>query len=158
LTAESGWQGGESPFPPIADYGFLSDCQCNALVAPSGAVEWMCVPRPDSPSVFAAILDRGAGTFRVGPAEVMVPVSRRYLPGTLVLETTWKTRTGWLSVRDTLLVGGWHLTSPSPEWRRTPGDFAAEHCLVRTACSPNSRPHERADKPPGAAEGSPAPP
>jgi hypothetical protein len=92
LTAESGWQGGESPFPAIADYGFLSDCQCNALVAPSGAVEWMCVPRPDSPSVFAAILDRGAGTFRLGPAEVMVPVSRRYLPGTLVLETTWKTR------------------------------------------------------------------
>ena len=134
LTAESGWQGGESPFPAIADYGFLSDCQCNALVAPSGAVEWMCVPRPDSPSVFAAILDRGAGTFRLGPAEVMVPVSRRYLPGTLALETTWKTRTGWLSVRDALLVGGWQLASPSPEWRRTPGDFAAGHCLVRTAC------------------------
>jgi hypothetical protein len=54
----------------------------------------MCVPRPDSPSVFAAILDRGAGTFRLGPAEVMMPVSRRYLPGTLALETTWKTRTG----------------------------------------------------------------
>lgn len=136
LTAESGWQGAESPFPAIADYGFLSDCQCNALVAPSGAVEWMCVPRPDSPSVFAAILDRGpwggdvpAGTGGGDGAGVAAVSS-----GTLALETTWKTRTGWLSVRDALLVGRWHLASPSPEWRRTPGDFAAGHCLVRTAC------------------------
>jgi hypothetical protein len=56
--------GGPSPFPPIADYAFLSDCEVNCLVAPSGAVEWMCLPRPDSPSVFSALLDRGAGTFR----------------------------------------------------------------------------------------------
>ena len=123
-----------SPFPGIADYGFLSDCQCNALVAPGGAVEWLCVPRPDSPSVLGAILDRGAGTFRLGPSDVMLPESRRYLPGTLVLETTWKTPTGWLSVRDALLVGPWHQARPAAEvWRRTPSDFAAEHCLVRTA-------------------------
>ena len=54
-------------FPPIADYAFLSDCEVNCLVAPSGRVEWMCLPRPDSPSVFAAILDRAAGSFRFGP-------------------------------------------------------------------------------------------
>jgi GH15 family glucan-1,4-alpha-glucosidase len=50
---------GASPFPPIADYGFLSDCEVSALIAPSGNVEWMCVPRMDSPSIFGAILDRG---------------------------------------------------------------------------------------------------
>ena len=58
---------GQSPFPPIADYGFLSDCEVTALVAPSGNVEWLCLPRLDSPSVFGAILDRHAGGFRVGP-------------------------------------------------------------------------------------------
>ena len=65
-----------SPFPPIADYGFLSDCETCALVAPSGAIEWMCLPRFDGPSVFAALLDRDAGTFRLGPADTMVPVAR----------------------------------------------------------------------------------
>src|SRR4051794_8582618 len=62
-----GGAAGGGYFPPIADYAFLSDCETNVLIAPSGAVEWMCVPRPDSPSVFSAILDRAAGSFRVGP-------------------------------------------------------------------------------------------
>src|ERR687888_2102266 len=84
-----------SPFPPIADYGFLSDCEVAALVAPSGNVEWLCLPRMDSPSVFGSILDRDAGGFRLGPADVTVPAGRRYLPGTNVLETTWMTRMGW---------------------------------------------------------------
>src|SRR5919199_1415313 len=57
-----------SPFPPIADYAFLSDCHVNALVAPSGNVEWLCLPRPDGPSVFAAMLDRAAGSFRFAPS------------------------------------------------------------------------------------------
>src|SRR5207248_239838 len=56
-----------SPFPPIADYGFLSDCHTGALVASDGAVEWMCLPHFDSPSIFGSMLDRGAGSFRVGP-------------------------------------------------------------------------------------------
>src|SRR3979411_2337720 len=49
-----------SPFPPIADYAFLSDCDVTALVAPGGNVEWMCLPRMDSPSVFRSSLDRSA--------------------------------------------------------------------------------------------------
>ena len=49
-----------NPFPPIADYAFLSDCENTCLIASAGSVEWLCVPRPDSPSVFGAILDRGA--------------------------------------------------------------------------------------------------
>ena len=68
-----------------------------------GSIEWMCLPRFDSPSIFAAILDRGAGSFRFGPDE-MVPVARRYEPGTNVIETTWATETGWVVVRDALLV------------------------------------------------------
>src|SRR5215471_6282561 len=94
---------GAAGFPPIADYGFLSDCETNCLIAPDGAVEWMCLPRPDSPSVFGAILDRTAGSFRFGPSNVFVPTHRRYVPGTMVLETTWHTPTGWLVVEDLLV-------------------------------------------------------
>ena len=124
---------GQSPFPPIAEYAFLSDCESNCLVAPSGAVEWMCVPRPDSPSVFSALLDRSAGAFRIGPYDEVVPAARRYLPGSLVLETTWQTRTGWLLVRDALCMGPWHnVDERSRTHRRSPTDFDAEHCLLRT--------------------------
>jgi GH15 family glucan-1,4-alpha-glucosidase len=121
-----------SPFPPIADYAFLSDCETTALVAPSGAVEWMCLPRMDSPSVFGALLDRDAGWFRVGPADAVVPVARRYLPGTMVLETTWSARAGWLVVRDALLVGPWHhRDGRSQSHHRAPTDYDADHVLLR---------------------------
>ncbi len=124
---------GRSQFPPIADYGFLSDCHVTALVAPSGNVEWLCLPRMDGPSVFAALLDRDAGGFRVGPADVAVPAGRRYLPGTMVLETTWVTRTGWLIVRDALSIGPWHHSETrSSTHRRPPTDHDAEHVLLRT--------------------------
>jgi GH15 family glucan-1,4-alpha-glucosidase len=124
---------GGSPFPPIADYGFLSDCEVSALVAPSGNVEWMCLPRMDGPSVFAAMLDRRAGWFRLGPADVVVPSGRRYLPGTMVLETTWGTPAGWAVVRDVLLIGPWrHGSARSGTHLRVPGDHSAERVLLRT--------------------------
>src|SRR3954447_26920728 len=121
-----------SPYPPIADYAFLSDCEVNALVAPSGNVEWMCVPRMDSPSVFGAILDRDAGGFRLAPADMTVPAGRRYLPGTNVLETTWMTRMGWLVVHDALCMGPWHDEDErSNTHRRAPTDWDADHVMVR---------------------------
>jgi GH15 family glucan-1,4-alpha-glucosidase len=124
---------GPSPFPPIAEYAFLSDCESNALVAPSGNVEWLCVPRPDGRSVFASILDRAAGSFRMGPTGVSVPAGRRYLPGTLVLETTWRARSGWLVVRDAMCIGPWyHQQRRSGTHRRPPTDYEAEHILLRT--------------------------
>lgn len=89
-----------SPFTPIADYAFLSDCHTGALVAPDGTVDWLCVPRFDSPSVFGSLLDRGAGGFRFAPFGVNVPVARAYEPGTNTIVTTWNTATGWVEVRD----------------------------------------------------------
>lgn len=124
---------GGSAFPPIEEYGFLSDCEVCALVAPSGNVEWMCLPRMDGPSIFAAILDRAAGTFRLAPMDFEVPVEQRYLPGTMILETTWDTPTGWAVVRDALLVGPWRYASArSQDYRRVPSDYSAERVFVRT--------------------------
>ena len=132
-SSRSGSTLGGSPFPPIADYGFISDCEVTALVAPSGNVEWMCLPRMDSPSIFAAILDRHAGSFRFGPADFTVPADRRYLAGTMVLETTWDTPMGWAVVRDVLLIGPWHDDRPgSSTYRRAPTDHQAERVLLRT--------------------------
>jgi alpha,alpha-trehalase len=137
---------GASPFPPIADYGFLSDCETTALVAPNGAVEWMCLPRMDSPSVFGAILDRDAGSFRLGPADVVVPAARRYLPGTMVLETSWGTRGGWIIVRDVLLIGPWHHEDErSGTHRRSPTDYDADHVLLRLVRCVNGEVQVRLD-------------
>jgi GH15 family glucan-1,4-alpha-glucosidase len=122
-----------SPFPPIADYAFLSDCETQVLIAPSGNVEWMCLPRVDSPSVFASILDRDAGGFTFGPADMTVPAARRYLPGTMILETSWGTPTGWIIVRDVLLIGPWHHEEKRSDiYRRAPTDYEAEHVLLRS--------------------------
>jgi GH15 family glucan-1,4-alpha-glucosidase len=122
-----------SPFPPIADYAFLSDCHTGALVAPDGAIDWLCVPRFDAPSVFGTLLDREAGTFRLGPFGINVPTARVYEPGTNVLETTWKTPTGWLLVRDALTMGPRRGEDTVTPHTRPPADDDADHLLVRTA-------------------------
>jgi len=120
-------------FPLIADYAFLSDCEVNALVAPDGAVEWLCVPRPDSPSVFGAVLDRAAGFFAFGPSGVEVPDQRRYFPGTNVLETTWHTNSGWMTVVDLLVVGNARTAEREAIWRRVPSEAMPQQTLLRVA-------------------------
>jgi GH15 family glucan-1,4-alpha-glucosidase len=122
----------ESRFPPIAEYAFLSDCHTGALVAPDGSVEWLCLPRFDGASVFGALLDRAAGSFRLAPYGVDVPAGRRYVPGTNVLETTWMTPTGWVVVSDALTIGDWDPVEADGNHTRPPTDHDAEHVLVRT--------------------------
>ena len=122
-----------SMFPPIAEYGLLSNCEQSCLVAPDGSVEWLCLPRPDSPSVFGALLDRAAGLFRFGPSNALVPQARRYVPGTMVLETTWQTPTGWMIVQDFLAVGPAKGVARRADYHRAPADFGAVGALVRIA-------------------------
>jgi alpha,alpha-trehalase len=121
-----------SPFTPIADYAFISDCHTGALVAPDGAVDWLCVPRFDSPSVFGSLLDRGAGSFQLAPFGIDHPTARVYEPGTNVLETTWKTPSGWLRVRTALTMGPWDHDDAVTPHTRPPADDDADHMLVRT--------------------------
>ena len=94
----------------------------------------MCIPRFDSPSIFGSLLGRHAGSFRISPTDVDVPVDTRYVPGTMIIETSWGTPTGWIVVRDALLMGPWHHddNTRSRNHRRTPNDYAAEHILLRT--------------------------
>jgi alpha,alpha-trehalase len=121
-----------SPFAPIADYAFLSDCHTGALLAPDGSIDWLCVPRFDSPSVFGTLLDREAGLFRLAPFGTMVPSARYYEPGTNVLLTTWKTPQGWVEVRDALTVGPTVAEDTVTPHTRPPNDEDADHMLVRT--------------------------
>jgi alpha,alpha-trehalase len=121
-----------SPFPPIADYGFVSNCHTGALVAPDGAIDWLCVPSFDAPSVFASLLDRQAGFFRFAPFDINHPSARAYEPGTNVLVTTWKTPSGWVVVRDALTMGPRDHDDLITPHTRPPADDDADHMLVRT--------------------------
>jgi GH15 family glucan-1,4-alpha-glucosidase len=121
-----------SPFPPIADYGFLSNCHTGALISPDGSIGWLCVPRFDSPSVFGSLLDRQAGYFRLGPFGIHHPTARVYEPGTNIVETTWKTPKGWIVVRDALTMGPLEHEDEVTPHTRPPADEDADHVLVRT--------------------------
>ena len=102
-------------------------------MAPNGSVEWLCLPRPDSPSIFGALLDRAAGNFRFGPTGTQVPHHRRYIPGSMVLETTWHTPSGWLVVQDLLVVQSIEDGRRRTDYRRAPGDSAPSGVLLRIA-------------------------
>lgn len=87
---------------PVADYGLIADCNSAALVARDGSIDWLCLPRYDSPSVFGRMLDPAAGHWSIMPTEPF-RTERRYLAGTLVLETTFTTDSGVAKVTDALV-------------------------------------------------------
>ena len=89
-----------SEYPPIADYAFVGNCQSAALVSRDGSVDWCCFQRFDARPCFSRLLDWGqGGHFRIGPSGPY-EVTRRYLPGTNVLETRFRTRSGVLTLTD----------------------------------------------------------
>jgi GH15 family glucan-1,4-alpha-glucosidase len=91
---------------PIADYALLSDCRSAALVSRHGSVDWLCFPRFDGPSVFGRLLDDDAGFWSIQPAGTTASeTSRRYVDDSLVLETTFTTADGAVSLTDALVVG-----------------------------------------------------
>jgi alpha,alpha-trehalase len=89
---------------PIADHALLSDCRSAALVTKVGSVDWLCAPRFDSPSVFGRLLDEDAGHWSIRPATDH-NVSRSYRDRTLVLETTFSTDSGRVTVIDAMASG-----------------------------------------------------
>jgi GH15 family glucan-1,4-alpha-glucosidase len=89
---------------PIADYALLSDRHSAALVSRDGSVDWLCLPRFDSPSVFGRLLGDEAGHWSIRAAGA-TKVSRRYVDRTMVLETIFWNPTGCLVVTDTLAMG-----------------------------------------------------
>ncbi|WP_113701130.1 glycoside hydrolase family 15 protein [Nonomuraea lactucae] len=90
---------------PISDHALLGDCRSAALVTSDGSVDWLCAPRFDSPSIFARLLDESAGHWSIRPAGT-TEVTRRYLEGSLVLETTFHGRDGTVVLVDALALGG----------------------------------------------------
>src|SRR5919199_3059404 len=88
-------------FTPIGDYGLLADCNSAALVARDGSIGWLCLPRYDSDAIFARILDLDGGHWSIHPAGEY-RVERRYVPGSLVIETTFTTACGVVRLRDAM--------------------------------------------------------
>src|SRR4051795_13435647 len=88
------------PYPPICDYGFISDCHATALVSKDGSIDWCCMPRIDSASLFGRILGWNTGGYcRICPTAAFRS-SRSYLDGTLILETIFTTDSGKLRMLD----------------------------------------------------------
>jgi GH15 family glucan-1,4-alpha-glucosidase len=86
---------------PIGDYALLADCTSAALVSRGGSIDWLCLPRYDSPAVFARLLGAAAGHWALRPREAFT-ARRRYLPGTLVVETTFATASGTVRLLDAM--------------------------------------------------------
>ena len=91
-------------FRPIGEYGLLADCNSAALVDRDGSIGWLCLPRYDSPAVFAQILDPDGGHWQIHPSRAYRS-ERRYLPGTLVIETTFATESGTVRLTDAMVFG-----------------------------------------------------
>src|SRR5215210_3145612 len=86
---------------PIADFGLLADCNGSALVDRAGSIDWLCMPRYDSAAIFARLLDADAGHWSIRPAGAF-DAERRYIPGSLAIETTFRTDTGTVRLIDVM--------------------------------------------------------
>ncbi len=94
-------------YPPISDYAMISNCRVSALIGRAGSIDWLCLPQPHSPAAFWALLDdRRGGFWRIGPADdrTTAHITRRYVPRTMVLETTFARPTGTFTLTDALQV------------------------------------------------------
>jgi GH15 family glucan-1,4-alpha-glucosidase len=91
----------QAGFTPIAEHGLLADCNSAALLTRDGSIDWLCLPRYDSPAIFSRILDPEAGHWWIRPAGGYT-VERRYVPGTLAIETTFTTNDGVVRLRDAM--------------------------------------------------------
>lgn len=108
---------------PIEDYGLIGDTRTAALVAPSGSIEWMCLPTFDSPPLFGRLVGgHEAGAFSVTPGEPAVLRGHRYLSDTVTLETTWAVDGGELTLTDTMVA-------------EVTGQFLPATVLVRRVCA-----------------------
>ena len=105
---------GDSPYPPIRDYGAIGDCRTIALVSRTASIDWWCPPRFDAPALFGRLLDWRRGGSLHFAAERLTPAGRRYLPGSAVLETTLELEGGSLVVTDFLALVGRPGPLPAP--------------------------------------------
>lgn len=124
---------------PIADYALLSDRHSAALVSRDGSIDWLCMPRFDSSSVFARLLGDDAGHWSIRAAGA-TEVSRRYLDRTMVIEATFRTPTGVLTVVDALAMGegnrGHELGNDSPHLLLRKATCTAGNVEVETEYAP----------------------
>jgi GH15 family glucan-1,4-alpha-glucosidase len=122
ITPASSSSRATDDFRPVADYGLLADCNSAALVDRYGSVDWLCLPRYDSDAVFSRLLDPDAGHWSIRPLGAYSS-ERRYLPGTLVIETTFTTDAGSVRLLDAMAF--------APGQRGHDLGFDAPHELVR---------------------------
>ncbi len=150
--------------PPISSYGLIGDLRTAALVGLHGGVDWCCLPRFDSPSVFAAILDPDHGGSWIIQPDEPYTTRQRYLPSTNILETTFRTDDGEVRVVDFMPVGlDGKPPSRHPELHRqvtcTGGRSVCESTSWRGSTTPPARPGSKscatASSPPIAGKRSP---
>lgn len=141
------------PSRAIGEYALLSDCRSAALVSRDGTVDWLCFPRFDSPAVFAGLLDDDGGHWSLRPTGE-ASAQRRYVDGTMVLETSYRTSGGAAVVVDAMAVGrndrGHDLGAESPGvlLRRvtcTEGSmaFALQYAPTRVRADPSAAARDR---------------
>lgn len=111
----------DSDYAPLREYAAIGDGRTVALVSSRGSIDWLCLPDLDSASAFGAILDaEKGGRFTLAP-EARFSVERRYLPGTNVLESTFRTKAGAVRVTDAMLLPGPGLLATRELARRVEG-------------------------------------